>query len=68
MVTKDDMERVKIAILLDPRCVRIGEIGIDLSGSFGHHKEAQVKVLKRNSQVLCRRKAVGQGPSFPLSR
>ena len=46
VVTKDDMERVKIAILRDPRCVGIGEIGIDLSGSFGRHKEAQVKVLR----------------------
>ena len=46
VVPKDDMERVKIAILRDPRCVGIGEIGIDLSGSFGRHKEAQVKVLR----------------------
>ena len=46
MVTKEDMERVKIAILQDPSCVRIREIGIDLSGSFGRHKEAQVKVLR----------------------
>ena len=59
VVTKDDMERVKIAILRDPRCVRIGEIGIDLSGSFGSSL--------RSSQVLCQRGAVGQGPSFPMS-
>ena len=31
VVTKDDMKRVKIAILRDTRCVGIGEIGIDLS-------------------------------------
>ena len=40
------MGRVKVAILQDLRCVGIGEIGIDLSGSFGSHKEAQVKVLR----------------------